>query len=46
MPVTCVIYDCDGVMFDSLEANRRLYNRIAHSMGRPPLSEEESAIAT
>ena len=41
MPVTCVIYDCDGVMFDSLEANRQLYNRIAHSMGRPPLSEEE-----
>ena len=41
MPVTCVIYDCDGVLFDSLEANRQLYNRIALSMGRVPLTEEE-----
>lgn len=41
MPVNCVIYDCDGVLFDSLEANRRLYNHIAVSMGRAPLTEEE-----
>jgi phosphoglycolate phosphatase len=37
----CVIYDCDGVMFDSLEANRRLYNFIARALGREELSEEE-----
>lgn len=37
----CVIYDCDGVMFDSLDANRRLYNHIAKNMGREELSEEE-----
>lgn len=37
----CVIYDCDGVMFDSLEANRRLYNRIAKSVGREELTDEE-----
>ncbi|MGD0488056.1 MAG: HAD-IA family hydrolase [Syntrophorhabdales bacterium] len=41
MPVSCVIYDCDGVLFDSLEANRKLYNHIAVSMGRAPLTERE-----
>jgi HAD superfamily hydrolase (TIGR01549 family) len=39
--VRCVIYDCDGVLFDSLEANRRLYNHISLSSGRGPLTEEE-----
>ena len=24
--IRCVIYDCDGVLFDSFEANTRLYN--------------------
>ena len=41
MRVKCIIYDCDGVLFDSLEANRTLYNHIAISMGRGPMSEEE-----
>ncbi len=41
MTLECVIYDCDGVMFDSLDANRRLYNYIARSLGRKELSEEE-----
>lgn len=39
--ITCVIYDCDGVLFDSLEANRTLYNHIATSTGRGTLTEEE-----
>ena len=39
--VRCVIYDCDGVLFDSLEANGRLYSDVCVSLGRPPLSEEE-----
>jgi phosphoglycolate phosphatase len=39
--IYCVIYDCDGVLFDSLDANRMLYNRIAEHMGRSPLSNEE-----
>jgi phosphoglycolate phosphatase len=39
--IDCVIYDCDGVLFDSLDTNRRLYDHIATSMGRPPLSESE-----
>jgi phosphoglycolate phosphatase len=39
--ISCVIYDCDGVLFDSLDANRRLYNHICVSMGRESLTEEE-----
>ncbi len=39
--IGCVIYDCDGVLFDSLEANRRLYSRICTFMGRKPLTEKE-----
>jgi phosphoglycolate phosphatase len=39
--VRCVIYDCDGVLFDSLEANRRLYNDLCASLGRLPLKREE-----
>jgi len=41
--ISCVIYDCDGVLFDSLEANRRLYNHLCASMGRKPLTEKELA---
>jgi len=39
--VECVIYDCDGVLFDSLDANGRLYNHLAKSMGRAPLTPDE-----
>ncbi|HEY3278640.1 MAG TPA: HAD-IA family hydrolase, partial [Syntrophorhabdaceae bacterium] len=39
--VECVIYDCDGVLFDSLDANRRLYNKIAAATGRGELSPAE-----
>jgi len=41
MPFQCVIYDCDGVIFDSLESNRKLYNDFCLHFGRPPLTEEE-----
>jgi HAD superfamily hydrolase (TIGR01509 family) len=37
----CVIYDCDGVLFDSIEANSRLYNDLCASVGREPLEQEE-----
>lgn len=38
-----IIYDCDGVMFDSFDANLAFYNRIMAMMGRPVLdrSNEE-----
>ena len=39
--IRCVIYDCDGVLFDSLEVNRRFYNLICATLGRSPLTEEE-----
>jgi phosphoglycolate phosphatase len=39
--IKCVIYDCDGVLFDSIEANTRLYNDLCSVVGRVPLKEEE-----
>ena len=39
--VKCVIYDCDGVLFDSFEANTKLYNDLCALVGRVPLKEEE-----
>jgi phosphoglycolate phosphatase len=39
--IRCVIYDCDGVLFDSLDANGRLYNHICASGGRGELTDEE-----
>jgi phosphoglycolate phosphatase len=36
-----VIYDCDGVLFDSLEANRRFYSDLCEAAGRAPLTEED-----
>jgi phosphoglycolate phosphatase len=39
--IRCVIYDCDGVLFDSLEANTKLYNDLCAIVGRGPLREEQ-----
>lgn len=39
--IRCVIYDCDGVLFDSIEANTKLYNDLCVRVGRFPLREEE-----
>jgi len=36
-----VIYDCDGVMFDSFDANVAFYDRIMAKMGRPLLSRSD-----
>ncbi|WP_306535958.1 HAD family hydrolase [Geobacter sp.] len=43
MRYKAVIYDCDGVMFDSFEANLAFYQQIMAMMGRAPLdrSDEE-----
>ena len=38
-----IIFDCDGVLFNSLEANRAFYNEIATRAGRAPLSQDEMA---
>ena len=36
-----IVFDCDGVMFDSREANRIYYNDLLDSFGRPTMSEDE-----
>lgn len=36
-----VVFDCDGVMFDSLAANQAYYNDILTHFGHPPMDEEE-----
>jgi len=38
-----VIFDCDGVMFDTTEANTAYYNRILKHMDRPELTPEQFA---
>ncbi|MDD2320613.1 MAG: HAD family hydrolase [Geobacteraceae bacterium] len=34
---TTVIYDCDGVMFESFEANVAFYSKVLAAFGKPPL---------
>jgi HAD superfamily hydrolase (TIGR01549 family) len=36
-----IIFDCDGVLIDSREANRRFYTLILQRMGLPEMSEEQ-----
>ncbi len=36
-----IIFDCDGVMFDSRDANREYYNHLLAHFGRPVMDEEE-----
>jgi phosphoglycolate phosphatase len=38
--LSLVIFDCDGVLFDSAPANIAYYNAVLERLGRPPLSEE------
>lgn len=39
-----VIYDCDGVMFDSFEANLAFYDRIMTMLDKPPLDREDGEL--
>jgi len=36
-----VIFDCDGVMFDSKGANEAYYNQILAHFGKPPMNREQ-----
>jgi len=36
-----VIFDCDGVLFDSREANRAYYNQLLARFACPPMDEQE-----
>jgi len=39
--VSVVAFDCDGVLFDTLEANRHYYNHILEHFDRPAMNEEQ-----
>jgi HAD superfamily hydrolase (TIGR01509 family) len=41
MDLRVVAFDCDGVLFDTLEANRHYYNHILRHFGRPPMDGEQ-----
>lgn len=36
-----LIYDCDGVILDTLESNYIFYNRVMEHLGRPPLDRSD-----
>ena len=38
-----VIFDCDGVMFDSRGANQAYYNQLLSHFGCPPMDEQATA---
>ena len=38
-----VIFDCDGVLFDSKHANIHFYNHLLEHFGLPPMDEDEVA---
>jgi phosphoglycolate phosphatase len=42
--IKTVIYDCDGVMFDSFEANLAFYNRIMAMLGKQPLDRGDGTL--
>lgn len=39
--IQVVIFDCDGVLFDTREANRAYYNHILRHFGRPVMTPEQ-----
>jgi len=41
--IKIVIFDCDGVMFDTVKANTAYYNRILSHLSKPPLTPEQFA---
>jgi len=38
-----VIFDCDGVMFDTAGTNKTYYNRVLAHMGRPEMTDDDFA---
>ena len=39
--LTLIVFDCDGVLFDSREANRKYYNDLLRSFDCGPMTEDE-----
>lgn len=43
MPIRCVIFDCDGVLFDSEPANLAFYREVLRASGAPALPASREA---
>ena len=43
--VKVVAFDCDGVLFDTMEANKAFYNRILTHFGKPEMNPAQFAFA-
>jgi HAD superfamily hydrolase (TIGR01509 family) len=41
--VSLIIFDCDGVLFDSNPANAAFYTAVLDALGEPPLTPEQEA---
>jgi phosphoglycolate phosphatase len=41
--ISAVIFDCDGVMFDSRQSNIHFYNHLLARFGLPPMTENKIA---
>lgn len=39
--IKAVIFDCDGVLFDTADANRRYYNEVLEKFGKPSLTDDQ-----
>ncbi|MDY7001726.1 MAG: HAD family hydrolase, partial [Thermodesulfobacteriota bacterium] len=36
-----IVFDCDGVMFDSMGANRRYYNLVLEGLSLGPMDQDQ-----
>ncbi len=41
LKIKAVVFDCDGVMFDTAVANRKYYDEVLQAFGKPKLNEEQ-----
>jgi beta-phosphoglucomutase-like phosphatase (HAD superfamily) len=41
--IKVVIFDCDGVMFDTVKANTAYYNSVLRHFGKPDMTPEQFA---
>jgi len=41
LKIKAVVFDCDGVMFDTALANRKYYDEVLQVFGKPELNEEQ-----
>ncbi|MCK5350102.1 MAG: HAD hydrolase-like protein, partial [Desulfobacula sp.] len=41
LKIKAVVFDCDGVMFDTAVANKKYYDEVLQAFGKPLLNEEQ-----